>query len=204
MKSFFAIALATAVSAVALPDPVPQAGSSFPLPFKGKAVAAGKPIDGQFINANGLKFWIGKPTTTSCPEGNAACTTANKNETIFGYLNGESKLQLLTQVPDGQKPYVTKGDAKTGQLAGELRFTKAHSTETAGPALYEGFSIVYDARFQFEGKDWFACPVDNFKTGYGVWAQSRVAGANAGKSCISFEWRVDQQDDKVAKAWQYV
>ncbi|KXS93493.1 hypothetical protein AC579_2224 [Pseudocercospora musae] len=207
MKSFVAITLAAAASAAAMPAPVPQAGTSFPLPFLGQALAEGTEIHQKFINANGLKFWIGKNTTTYCPEDSAAadvCETANKNQTIFGYLNGESKLQLLTQVPGGQQAYVTAGNETAGQVAGELKFTPAHSSQTDGPALYDGFLNVYDAKLQFEGQDWFACPADNFNTGYGIWAQSRVEGSDPGAECISFTWHVDQLADDVVTAWQYV
>ncbi|EME80222.1 uncharacterized protein MYCFIDRAFT_211999 [Pseudocercospora fijiensis CIRAD86] len=207
MKSFIAITLAAAASAAAMPAPVPQAGTSSPQPFLGQALAEGTAIHQMFINANGLKFWIGKNTTTYCPEDSVAadaCATANKNQTIFGYLNGESQLPLLTQVPGGQLAYVTAGDQTAGILAGELRFTPAHSGRTNGPALYDGFLNVYDAKLQFEGKDWFACPVDEFNTGYGIWAQSRVEASQAGEGCICFTWHVYQLANDVVKAWQYL
>lgn len=128
----------------------------------------------------------------------------NKNETIFNYRNGAGALALSTIVPGGQQVYVTEGDETLGQLAGQLKFTQAHSAGTSGPALYSGFATAYDAKFQFEGDDWFACPVDDFNSGYGIWAASRVAGSNAGASCLGFIWRVIQVDDSTPSAWQYV
>lgn len=56
---------------------------------------------------------------------------------------------------------------------------------------------------KFEGKDWFACPVDEFNTGYGVWSQARLEGSHAGEGCISFQWKVAQVDSTQSTAWQY-
>lgn len=203
MKTTFAAA-AFATLAAALP--APQAGTTEPLRFSGMALRSASPIHFGQINANSQAFYIGKNTTTYCPEDSAAsdaCATANTNQTIFSYLNGAGTLSLSTIVPGGQQVYVTEGDETTGQLAGQLKFTQAHSAATSGPALYDGFSIVYDARFQFEGKDWFACPIDDFNSGYGIWAESRVAGSNAGEGCLGFTWRVVQVDDSTPSAWQY-
>lgn len=204
MKTTFALALAAAGSAAALP--APQAGTTTPLKFGGLALRSASPIHLSPINANGLEFWIGKNTTTYCPEDSAAadaCPTANSNSTIFTYLNGQGTLGLNTIVPGGQQVYVTEGDEATGQLAGELKFTQAHSASTSGPALYDGFAIAYDAKLQFEGKDWYACPVDDFNTGYGIWAVSRLEGSNAGEGCLGFTFHVNQVADDYPAAWQY-
>ncbi|KAK4496795.1 hypothetical protein PRZ48_012779 [Zasmidium cellare] len=203
MKSALTFALAATAAAL----PAPQAGTTEPLRFSGMALRSASPIHFGSINANSQAFYIGKNTTTYCPTDSAAstaCDTANTNQTIFAYLNGAGKLSLDTIVPGGQQVYVTEGDEATGQLAGQLKFTQAHSAATSGPALYDGFSIVYDARFQFEGNDWLACPVDDFNSGYGIWAASRVEGSNAGEGCLGFTWRVVQVGDETATAWQYV
>ncbi|KAI5369902.1 hypothetical protein Slin15195_G007800 [Septoria linicola] len=198
-------ALALAFASVAAALPAPQAETTEPLRFGGMALRSASPIHLGSINANSLAFAIGKNTTTSVPEGVEGVDPANfnNNQTIFTYLNGQGTLGLSTSVPGGQQVYVTKGDGATSQLAGELKFTPAHSTETAGPALYEGFAIVDDAKLQFEGKDWFACPIDDFNSGYGIWAVSRVEGSNAGDGCLGFTWRVVQVGEETKPAWQY-
>ena len=204
MKSFIA---ASALAALAAASPLPQAGTTEPLRFGGMALRSASPIHFGQINANSGAFYIGKNTTTYCPEDSPAtcetCKTVNTNQTIFSYLNGQGRLALDTIVPGGQQVYVTQGDDATGQLAGQLKFTPAHSVATSGPALYDGFSIVYDGRFQFEGQDWLACPIDNFNSGYGIWSQARVAGSNAGEECLGFIWRVVQVGDETKSAWQY-
>ncbi|CAK4033395.1 Hypothetical predicted protein [Lecanosticta acicola] len=209
MKSFFAVALAAAGSAAAAPaacaasapSPVPVAA---PLHFGGLSLRSASPIHFANINANGQDFWIGKNASTYCPPESSACATVNNSTTIFSYLNGT--LSLDTLVPGGQQVYVTAGNTTAGQLAGLLKFTQAHSTSTFGPALYDGFSVTYEgsiAKLQFEGKDWFACPVDKFNTGYGIVAISRTTGSNAGAGCLSFTFDVVQVNSSYPAAWQY-
>lgn len=183
---------------------LPQAGIIPPLRFRGLALQCGTPIDLEPIAANGGKFWIGKNTTTFCPEvDNVDCNDLNTNQTIFNYVNGAGTLFLDAIVPGGQQAYITAGNETAGQAAGELLFTPAHSAATQGPALLTGFVIAYEAKIQFEGQDWFACPVDEWGTGYGIWSKARTEGSNAGAECIEFIWRVTELDVNAEKAWQY-
>lgn len=201
MKCTAILAFATSAMAVA----IPQVGTTTPLRFGGLALATGTKVHLAPLAANNLKIYIGKNTTTYCPEDTEAdCDCANTNQTIFSYLNGNGGVSLDTQVEGGQRVYVTEGDDSIGQLAGELKFTQAHSGATSGPALYDGFNNVYDGIFQFEGKDWFACPIDDFNSGYGIWSVARLEGSHAGESCIPFQWKVVQVDDTTPTAWQYV
>lgn len=201
MKCTSVLAFATSAMAAA----IPQAGTTTPLRFGGLALATGTEIHFSPLAANGLAFYIGKNTTTYCPEDTVAnCAASNTNETIFSYFNGGGGVSLDTTVPGGQQVYVTEGDETSGQLAGQLKFTQAHSTVTSGPALYDGFTTAYDGIFQFEGKDWFACEIDEFGSGYGIWSVARLAGSNAGEACIAFTWKVVQVDDTTPTAWQYV
>lgn len=182
---------------------VPQAGTTTPLRFGGLSLASGSDVHLAPIAANGLEFFIGKNTTTYCPEDSVVdCSGVNTNSTIFSYFNGQGTLILDVSVPGGQQVYVTGGNETAGQLAGELKFTPAHSAQNDN-GIFEGFTTVYDGIFQFEGKDWFACPVDDFNSGYGIWAISRVAGSNAGASCTAFQWKVVQVGDETPSAWQY-
>lgn len=184
---------------------IPQVGTTEPLRFGGLALATGTAIHLSPLAANGLKFYIGKNTTTYCPEDSAAnCAGVNTNQTVFSYLNGAGTVSLDTTVPGGQQVYVTEGDDTIGQLAGELKFTQAHSAATSGPALYDGFANFYDGIFKFEEKDWYACEIDEFNSGYGIWSQARLEGSNAGEGCIAFQWKVVQLDDSTPTAWQYI
>jgi hypothetical protein len=201
MKCAAVLAFASSAMAVA----VPQVGTTTPLRFTGMALAEGTDIHSSPITASKLKLYIGKPTTTSCPEDSAAnCEGVNTNTTVFNYLNGGEVVNLDVHVPGGQQTYVTAGNLTEGVLAGELLFTGAHSANTEGPALYKGFSNFYDGIMKFEGKDWFACELDEFNSGWGIWAQSRVEGEFAGQGCIPFEWKVLQVGDEVPAAWQYI
>lgn len=199
MKSAFAVAFAAVAAAL----PAPQAGTTTPLRLGGMALRSASPIHFGSINANGGSFYIGRNTSTYCPEDSAAsdaCATANTNQTIFNYLNGQGTLSLDTIVPGGQQVYVTAGDDTYD--AGRLAFTPAHSAATDGPAVYEGFVNVYDARLQFEGNDWLACPVPHEEGAYSVWAASR-ANLTGIENCLGFTFKLTQYDDSTPAAWQY-
>lgn len=219
MKSAFAVAFAVAAGAAALP--APQAGTTTPLLFAGMALDSGTPIHFGQINANAKSFWIGKNTTTYCPSTSVDCSNVTTNKTIFTYTNGAGSIGLHTEVPGGQSVYVAQGNTSIGQLPGELLFTEAHSGVTSGPALYTGFTNEYPGYLKFEGKDWHACPVDNFNSGYGkfkqsnrlppqtpltnfetgIWAESRSNGLGSG--CLVFTWSLVQLPSDTAPAWQY-
>ena len=117
------LAVAFAALAAAAPLESRQAGTTEPLRFGGLALRSASPIHLSPINANGLRFVIGKNTTTYTPEGVEGLDPANynTNQTIFTYLNGAGTLGLSTGVPGGQQVYVTEGDNATGQLAGQLK-----------------------------------------------------------------------------------
>lgn len=202
MRSAFAAVFAIGAAAM----PAPQAGSTEPLRFGGTALRSASPIHFASVNAHDQTFYLGaQDTTTYCPTDSAAadaCKTANTNQTIFSYLNSEGKFSLDTIVPGGQAVYVTEG--ALGEPAGQLKFTQAHSGQAAGPALYDGFSIVYDAKFQFEGNDWIACPVGIDTGSYTVHAASRLVSLAPESECLGFTWRVNQVGEETPSAWQYV
>lgn len=127
IKIYTALAVAFAALAAAAPAQPTlesrQAGTTEPLRFGGLASRDDSPINLSPINANGLRFVIGKNTTTYTPEGVEGLDPANynTNQTIFAYLNGFGTLELSSGVPGSQQVYVTEGDEATGQLAGQLR-----------------------------------------------------------------------------------
>ncbi|KAK4629305.1 Ecp32-1 [Fulvia fulva] len=196
MKLTSFIVFAPAALAAATPGAAPQSGTSKPLRFSGMSIRPASPIDSGSINANGGEFWIGKPTKTNCPKDTPAvadaCKHANNKQTIFDYLNAQPTLSLDVGVPGGQQVYVNKD-------TGRLRFTTAHSAHQDGTPEAKGFSIVHDAKFQFEKKDWIACP-EGPKGTYSVYA---AAYKKADKKCLGFTWNVIKLDDKVPSAWQY-
>ncbi|KAM3418332.1 hypothetical protein BST61_g4331 [Cercospora zeina] len=201
IRMYTNIALA-ALASVAAALPAPQAGTpQDPLKFGALALSTGSPIHLAHINANNQEFVIGAPTTTACQPANVE-GNSNTNQTIFTYVNGQGTLNLLTADAGGQQVYVTEGDDTIGQVAGQLRFTEAHSVETDGPAIFTGFANVYDAKLQFEKHDWIACPDDLEEGAYVVYAGSRYKTDDS--RCLGFDWKVVQLDDNVAPAWQYI
>ncbi|EME87896.1 uncharacterized protein MYCFIDRAFT_27473 [Pseudocercospora fijiensis CIRAD86] len=176
-----------------------------PKVFGGIALRSASPIHFANVNAAELQFFLNKNTSTYCPSGveGLDCSAFNSNQTIFTQAVNSTTLSLDVTVPGGQQVYVTDCDEKSGQLAGELKFTQAHPAFTPGPALYEGFTISAAGDLQFENKDWFACPINEPNSGYGIWSVARLEGSNAGEGCLGFSFRVVELDEKVKTAWQY-
>ena len=66
---------------------VPLAHCAVPPTFVLVAHAPGTPLDGKPVNANGLAFWVGKPTLSYCPEEvlpPGACPPGNQTVVAIG------------------------------------------------------------------------------------------------------------------------
>ncbi|GIZ40917.1 hypothetical protein CKM354_000423700 [Cercospora kikuchii] len=189
-----------ALASMAAAMPAPQAGSSpqEPLKFAGMSLRSASPIHFGQINANGSEFLIGAEPATYKPD---VVEGEFNNQTVFTYVNGQGTIGLLTSVPGGQQIYVTEGNETIGQVAGQLKFTQAHTARTDGPAIYTGFENVYDATLKFENSSWVACPSARIEGAYTVYAASRFN--NATDECLGFNWRVVQLPDNTTSAWQY-
>lgn len=173
-----------------------------PTKFTGLAIHSGSDIQYQSLNANDLSFWLGKNTTTYCPEqAGLSCPSNNKNSppTVFSRAAGSNTLALSTAVPGGQLVYVDG--------TGALKLTQAHSGNTGEGATVTGFSVDAETgHVQFEGQDWFACPVgEGDEPGvYGVYAVSKITGTNAGAGCTGFAFRPEEVSRNGEGVSQYV
>lgn len=193
MTAAFTLSLASIAAAM----PAPRAE---PTKFTGLAIHSGSDIQYQSLNANGLSFWLGKNTTTYCPEqAGVSCPFDNSNpQTIFSRAPGSNSLALSTSVPGGQIVYIDG--------TGALKFTQAHSGNTGEGATLQGFSVdPATGHVQFEGQDWYACPVgeEHAPGVYGIYAVSKITGTNAGAGCTGFAFRPQVAGD-VEGVWQYV
>ncbi|MGG6498210.1 UNVERIFIED_CONTAM: hypothetical protein NY603_35310, partial [Bacteroidetes bacterium 56_B9] len=82
-------------------------------------------------------------------------------------------------------------------VAGQLKFTQAHTARTDGPAITTGFENVYDATLKFENSSWVACPSERIEGAWTVYAASRFTGA---EDCLGFNWRLVQLADNTTSA----
>lgn len=83
-------------------DPVPPSDGDPTLPFRIIANASHHSINLQPINANNLTFWIGKPTTSSCPLANQTACPGPKDNHVTALITDGNYLVGITLY----KPYV--------------------------------------------------------------------------------------------------
>jgi hypothetical protein len=96
------------------------------------------PIHLQELNATGNAFYVGKPTTTYCPEGVSGLKCpVGKGETLFA--GGHETLGLSVVVPGGQQVYVQKN--------GAVGYTQAHSASAPAGSTFDGWSKSEGASF---------------------------------------------------------
>jgi hypothetical protein len=115
------------------------------------------------LNANGGKFWLGKPTASFCPDGISPCPGKNLssyssqrsahkslagNETVF-ITNGAGGVSLAVEVPGGQEVYIDPTDSSlsfssphafppTDAILTGFVFTDQTSTGTVGSLTLPG------------------------------------------------------------------
>ncbi|CAD0096214.1 unnamed protein product [Aureobasidium vineae] len=153
--------------------------------FGGLAIHSGSEIQYASVNAAESKFWLLKDTETYCPDVEGV-TCSNTTSTQF--VGGDNTLSLDTVVPGGQQVFVAAD--------GSLGFTTPHSAYTGPGAISTGFSIAQEGQhIQFQGQDFFACPIDDH---YEVYAAAIAKNATA---CTGFAFRV--ADSTAPAAWEY-
>ncbi|KAK8183439.1 IgE-binding protein [Phyllosticta capitalensis] len=170
------------------------APSALAASFYGLSARSASPIHLQSINAAESAFWIGKPTSSYCPESVVENCPAG-NETIFA--GGDNTLFLDVEVPGGQQVYV-KPD-------GSLTYTVAHSaympegSKSTGFHLNNGTSSSGLGSLTY-GLGWVACPTGNSTTGFPY----QIYAAFVNKTgCLGFDFLTSNVlTDKVG-AWQY-
>jgi hypothetical protein len=153
---------------------------------------SGSPIHLQELNATGNAFYIGKPTTTYCPEGVSGLKCpVGKGETLFA--GGHETLGLSTQVPGGQQIYVAKD--------GTVGYTQAHSASIPAGASLTGWSKTEGKTFgQLSYKyGLIFCPVGGDSHAYKLFAQ--VPGVSFIATCLG--GNLLTVNGTAPGAWQY-
>ncbi|KAG5978270.1 hypothetical protein E4U55_006308 [Claviceps digitariae] len=109
----------------------------------------GSPIDNEPINANGGKFWIGKPTSQYCPpnvEQAGDCPLGN--DTSVWVNNDSATSSLNVVVPGGQQIYIAPDSS--------LSFTQPHSAYIPPGSIVVGFTVQGN-QLLFPTRSFVAC-----------------------------------------------
>jgi hypothetical protein len=187
--------LATALACVAAAVPVTQRAetSTFTL----LSIHSGSDVQNQDINANGQRFWIGKPTSTYCPEAAGSCPS-NTNVTALSFNAPTAGLGMNDVVPGGQQVYVTAD--------GQLGYTIAHSASIPKGASNTGFTYTTEVESGAPGEltwssnGFVACP--NGDAGvYQIYTSNAPVASAAGSSCIGIAAATLNYTGSAA--WQY-
>lgn len=156
-------------------------------PFILRAFRQGSPIHLSSINANNGHFWLGKPTSSSCPsDPTPNCPTGTGTETAF-VVSDNGHASLYTALPPGQEIYVAKNGALSFTPAPSPSSSPSSSSSSIGYA--SGFSYAHRS-FTFSGtasKGWRACAVAGTEGGGKQWQVfADVRRADVG-GCVVFE-----------------
>lgn len=108
-------------------------------------------LAGLSVNANGGNFWVGKDTSSFCPEGENCSIFLNS--TVVSLNSASGTAVMSSEIAGGQDIYVAE--------AGELMFTEPH-TEGMFPAgsFTTNFSIGCGNEFVWNGPEttgWYVC-----------------------------------------------
>ncbi|EPE29402.1 IgE-binding protein [Glarea lozoyensis ATCC 20868] len=149
------------------------------------------------INENGLKFWIGKPTTTYCPS-EVVTNCPNGTFTQLIASTDSEGISMNVEVPGGQQAYVAND--------GSLSVTQAHSGSTGTNGLRGPFSYTPAAsegtvgQLSFNGNGFLACPSAEASV-YQIFAAG-YPGFVAPEGCIGVGLATSVIDS--APVWQYI
>jgi len=191
-KIFIAATLTGLAAAVPAPKLATRSDSgSFTL----LTIDSATPIQYATINANGLKFWIGKPPSSFCPSQEVNPCPPGDVTALSVYTSAEGGASTDTEVPGGQYVYAA--------VDGALSYTVPHSgvipaDATSGPFVYNAASdgnVV--GSFQLDGKDFFACPTTDSDV-YQIYAD--VPGFSE-VGCLSIAIATEAYEG--VAAWQY-
>lgn len=160
------------------------------------AIHSGTNVQNQAINANSQRFWIGKPTSTYCPE-TISCPS-NTDVTAFAYNAAGTGLSMDDVVPGGQQVYVTAD--------GQLGFTIAHSASIPEGASVSGFAYTSQTEsgapgeLTWNGFSFSACPTGDEGV-YQIYADNAAIANSPDSTCINIA--AATLNNTVGAAWQY-
>ncbi|KAF2101999.1 hypothetical protein NA57DRAFT_53937 [Rhizodiscina lignyota] len=145
----------------------------------------------QSINANGGSFWIGKTTTSYCPQAEVSdCPPGN--DTVFE--GGNDTLGLGTVVPAGQQVYIAP--------SGILSFSEAHTASFPKGSILTGFSLCPGASFGDLSWEYglVACPTNGTNGPWQIYGQR--ADITLPETCLGFDALTYNLTEP--GAWQYI
>ncbi|KAH8901321.1 hypothetical protein GQ53DRAFT_850906 [Thozetella sp. PMI_491] len=152
-------------------------------------------FNGTMLQANGGKFWLGKPASAYCPSDveHLDCTQYPGGQTVF--VGGNGTVSLDVAVPGGQQVYVAPD--------GALSYTIPHSrfmpngSVTTGFRKASGSGYIDEVLLTYDDGKFLACP--NSTDIYQVYVQ--MPNTMAPMMCMTFSLRT--YDVSFRTAWEY-
>lgn len=143
----------------------------------------------QEINANAKQFWIGRPTTTSCPSDLSVPCPPGTETVLVGAIGGHF-VSTSHEVPGEQSVYIAGPDAP---IPGALQFNAAHASPPAG-SITDQFNITQN-NLIYTGGDFYACPA--------MGAYYITTSAIDSKFCVDIAIHTIPYNGPQPAAWEY-
>jgi len=190
--STFLTILAAASSAIATPlnSKRSDAGDAFTL----ISIRSGSDLQNAAISATDYGLWVGKSTTSSCPD---SVGTACPEGTVTAFTAQEySGINMDSEVPGGQKLYVGTD--------GTVSYSIPHSAELPAGAIISGFTYNEGTggavgTLTLENVGFVACPDSSSTSIYQIFA---TAANFTRTDCLGINLGAVAYTDSVA-AWEY-
>ncbi|TGO63832.1 hypothetical protein BOTNAR_0095g00300 [Botryotinia narcissicola] len=186
-KAFIATLLAS--SAAATPIVSARAASDA---FGLISIRSGTNLQNQAITASGGRLWIGKDTSSYCPD----TVVSNCPEgTSTTFVSGGNALGLNTEVPGGQQVYIATDYS--------VSFTQPHSADTHG-GVVSGWNYIAGENgslgsLSFPDYGFIACPGE----GAGVYGVFLTPGGSGTGNCTGIAVATVPYTGQGPSAWEY-
>ena len=190
--AFITAALASVTSAATIP--ARATAESFTL----ISIDSGSSIQNAAISASNDAFWIGRGTSSSCPD--SVGTSCPEGTTTALTVGQDGTIQMDVEVPGGQQLYVGP--------KGVLSYTIPHSAATPEGSSVQGFKYTAGASGSvgsliFEDVGFAACPVvDGTLTGKLYQIYATVEDGKYTTNCTGISLGAVSYTGDVA-AWEY-
>ncbi|KAF7934012.1 uncharacterized protein EAE97_008373 [Botrytis byssoidea] len=185
-KTFIATLLAS--SAAATPIVSARAASDA---FGLISIRSGTDLQNQAITANGGRLYIGKETSSYCPESvGSACPKGNSTT----FVSNGNTLGLNTEVPGGQQVYIATDYS--------VSYTQPHSADTHG-GVASGWTYTAGENgslgsLSFPDYGFIAC-----REGDGVYAVLLTPGGSGTENCTGIAVATVPYTGEGPSAWEY-
>lgn len=196
MKTF-AVASVLTLCSTAFAAPL-QARHDIAKPFTLDVYFSNLPPVSGSLQANGGSFWIGKNTSSYCPDNVGDCPSGNSTSFVS---DSNGALSLNTEVPGGQQVFIAPN--------GLLSYTSPHSSYIPTGSITSGLVVDADNNLLNKYYSYWVCSTDSAATTWQVWLEYRddqgsiKNNGNTGDNACARINLVANDTESGAAAWQY-